>query len=76
MPEGDNDLGLDFDDLMRDRFLVGSPDQVAEQIVNLNKQTGINHLIMSMQWPGMEQGLVLDTISMMAEEVFPRVRKA
>ncbi len=76
MPEGDNDLGLDFDDLMRDRFLVGSPDQVAEQIVSLNKQTGINHLIMSMQWPGMEQGLVLDTISMMAEEVFPRVRKA
>jgi alkanesulfonate monooxygenase SsuD/methylene tetrahydromethanopterin reductase-like flavin-dependent oxidoreductase (luciferase family) len=76
MPEGDNDLGLDFDDLMRDRFLVGSPDEVAEQIVDLNKQTGINHLIMSMQWPGMEQGLVLDTISMMAEEVFPRVRKA
>jgi hypothetical protein len=30
---------------------------------------------MSMQWPGMPQGMVLDTITMMAEEVFPRVRK-
>ncbi|MPY72824.1 MAG: LLM class flavin-dependent oxidoreductase [Alphaproteobacteria bacterium] len=75
MPEGDNDLGLDFDDLLRDRFLVGSPDEVAEQILDLNRQTGINHLIMSMQWPGMPQSMVLDTITMMAEEVFPRVRK-
>ena len=75
MPEGDNDLGLDFDDLVRDRFLVGSPDEVAEQILNLNRKTGINHLIMSMQWPGMPQSMVLDTITTMAEEVFPRVRK-
>ena len=75
MPAGDNDLGLDFDDLLRDRFLVGSPDEVAEQILDLNRQTGINHLIMSMQWPGMPQSMVLDTITMMAEEVFPRVRK-
>jgi alkanesulfonate monooxygenase SsuD/methylene tetrahydromethanopterin reductase-like flavin-dependent oxidoreductase (luciferase family) len=75
MPEGDNDLGLDFDDLVRDRFLVGSPDEVAGQILDLNRQTGINHLIMSMQWPGMPQQMVLDTITMVAEEVFPRVRK-
>lgn len=75
MPEGDNDLGQDFDELVRDRFFVGSPDEVAQQILDFNKATGINHLIMSMQWPGMPQSLVLDTITMMAEEVFPRVRK-
>jgi alkanesulfonate monooxygenase SsuD/methylene tetrahydromethanopterin reductase-like flavin-dependent oxidoreductase (luciferase family) len=74
MPDGDNDLGLAFDDLVRDRFLVGSPDEVAEQILHLNRETGINHLIMSMQWPGMPQAMVLDTIAMFAEEVFPRVR--
>ena len=74
MPEGDNDLGQDFDELVRDRFLVGSPDEVAEQILQLNKETGLNHLILSMQWPGMPQSMVLDTITMVAEEVFPRVR--
>jgi alkanesulfonate monooxygenase SsuD/methylene tetrahydromethanopterin reductase-like flavin-dependent oxidoreductase (luciferase family) len=74
MPEGDNDLGQDFDDLVRDRFLVGSPDEVAEQILNLNRKTGLNHLILSMQWGNMPQSMVLDTISMVAEEVFPRVR--
>ena len=31
-------------------------------------------LHMSVQWPGMPQGLVLDELSMLAEEVFPRVR--
>ena len=74
MPEGDNDLGQDFEDLIRDRFLLGSPDEVAEQILDLNRQTGLNHLILSMHWPGMPQSMVLDTITMVAEEVMPRVR--
>jgi alkanesulfonate monooxygenase SsuD/methylene tetrahydromethanopterin reductase-like flavin-dependent oxidoreductase (luciferase family) len=76
MPEGDNDLGADFDDLLRDRFLLGSPDEVAEQMLALQRATGINHLIMSVQWPGMPQSLVLDELHMLAEEVFPRVRSA
>jgi alkanesulfonate monooxygenase SsuD/methylene tetrahydromethanopterin reductase-like flavin-dependent oxidoreductase (luciferase family) len=74
MPEGDNDLGADFDDLIRDRFLLGSPDEVAEQMLALHRSTGINHLIMSVQWPGMPQSLALDELRMLAEEVFPRVR--
>jgi alkanesulfonate monooxygenase SsuD/methylene tetrahydromethanopterin reductase-like flavin-dependent oxidoreductase (luciferase family) len=75
MPEGDNDLGLEFDELIRDRFILGSPDEVAEQIIKLNDETGINHLIMSMQWPGMPQSTVLDALQLFAEEVFPKVRQ-
>ena len=75
MPEGDNDLGLDFDELIRDRFLLGSPGEVAEQILSLSKNFGVNHLIISVQWPGMPQSLVLDTMRLMAEEVFPKVRQ-
>ena len=75
MPEGDNDLGGEFDDLVRDRFLLGSPDEVAEQMLALQRATGINHLIMSVQWPGMAQSLVLDVLHMLAEEVFPKVRQ-
>ncbi len=76
MPEGDNDLGVEFDELIRDRFLLGSPDEVAGQILRLHRETGINHLIMSVQWPGMAQSLALDELHMLAEEVFPRVRRA
>jgi hypothetical protein len=43
-------------------------------MLTLNRATGINHLIMSVQWPGMAQSLVLDELHMLAEEVFPRVR--
>jgi alkanesulfonate monooxygenase SsuD/methylene tetrahydromethanopterin reductase-like flavin-dependent oxidoreductase (luciferase family) len=75
MPEGDNDLGAGFEELTRDRFLLGSPDEVAGQMLALHRATGINHLIMSIQWPGMPQSLVLDELHMLAEEVFPRVRR-
>ena len=74
MPAGDNDLGVEFEELLRDRFLLGAPDEVAESILRLHRATGINHLIMSVQWPGMPQTLVLDQLHMLAEEVFPRVR--
>ena len=75
MPDDDNDLGAEFDDLIRDRFLLGSPDEVAEQMLALHRATGVNHLIMSIQWPGMPQSLVIDELHMLAEEVFPRVRR-
>ena len=75
MPEGDNDLGMEFEELIRDRFLIGSPDEVSEQILTLSQDLGVNHFIMSVQWPGMPQSLVLDTMHILAEEVLPKVRQ-
>ncbi len=75
MPEGDNDLSLTFDDLARDRFLIGSPDEVTEQIVALHRRTGANHIIASMQWPGTPLNATMDSMQMLAEEVFPRVQQ-
>ena len=72
MPEGDDNLGQQFDDLLENRFILGSPDEVAEGILEL-VELGINHLIMSIQWPGMPQSLVLETMQTMAEEVFPKI---
>ena len=76
MPDGDNNLGQELDELLKDRFLIGSAEDVAERMVILAQETGINHLIMSVQWPGMPQGLVLDTMHRLAADVFPRVRAA
>lgn len=75
MPEGDNDLSLEFDDLARDRFLIGSPDEVAEQVIALHKATGVNHIIASMQWPGMDHRVSMDSMQLLSEEVFPRVNQ-
>ena len=60
---------------MADRFLIGSPDEVAEQIVALHKRLGVNHLVMSTEWAGMPESLAIETIDMLAKEVFPRVQQ-
>jgi alkanesulfonate monooxygenase SsuD/methylene tetrahydromethanopterin reductase-like flavin-dependent oxidoreductase (luciferase family) len=75
MPEGDDDLDLDFDELTRDRFLLGSPDEVTEQILDMVRRTGGNHLVMGIQFPGMSQAVVLDSMRLLSAEVFPRVRQ-
>ncbi len=75
MPAGDSDLTAAFDDLAHDRFLVGSADEVAEQMIALAQATGINHIVMSVQWSGMPQSLALETLQRLAEDVFPKVRQ-
>jgi len=76
MPAGDNDLGIDYDDLVKDRFLFGSPDEIAEQVLDLVRRFGVNHFVFGVQFPGMPQSMVLDEMQMLAEEVFPKVRAA
>ena len=75
MPASDADLTAGFDDLAHDRFLIGSADEVAEQMIALARKTGVNHIVMSVQWSGMSQALTLEVLHRLAEEVFPRVRQ-
>jgi alkanesulfonate monooxygenase SsuD/methylene tetrahydromethanopterin reductase-like flavin-dependent oxidoreductase (luciferase family) len=76
MPEGDDDLSLDFEELTRDRFLFGSPDEVTEQIVGYKKRLGVNRMVLGVHWVGMPHNQVEDTMNMFAEEVMPKVEQA
>ena len=76
MAEGDQDISMDYEDLARDRFIVGDPDEVAAEMLRYNEVLGVNHIIMSVQGVGMPQAQVLETFHLMAEEVFPKVQKA
>ncbi|HKK30434.1 MAG TPA: LLM class flavin-dependent oxidoreductase [Alphaproteobacteria bacterium] len=76
MAEGDNDISMAYDELARDRFIVGDPDEVAEEMVRYNRELGVNHIIMSVQGVGMPQTQVLETFDLLAKEVFPKVRAA
>jgi len=75
MPAGDNDLGQDLDDLTRNRFFIGSPNEVAEAIIAACGATGVNHLVISTHWPGMENEVAKDSMRRFAEEVVPLVRE-
>ena len=75
MPEGDNDLGQELNELMKGRFFIGSPDEVADDIIAMCQPTGINHIVISTHWPGMANEVALDSMRMFAEEVMPRVKQ-
>ncbi|HYZ41958.1 MAG TPA: LLM class flavin-dependent oxidoreductase, partial [Stellaceae bacterium] len=68
MPAGDN-FDHDFDELVEDRFLIGSPAEVTEQLIDLERRFGVNHLVASVHWPGMPNSLALEQMQILAEEV-------
>lgn len=76
MPDGDNDLGMDMDELMKDRFLVGTPDEVSEQMIKTARECGTNHIVLGVQFPDMPHTLVMDQMQLLSEDVFPKVRAA
>jgi alkanesulfonate monooxygenase SsuD/methylene tetrahydromethanopterin reductase-like flavin-dependent oxidoreductase (luciferase family) len=71
-----DELGQGFEDLMRDRFFIGSPDEVAEQLLRFQSRLGVNHVVMSMHWPGLDYRHSLDSLRLTAEEVMPKLRAA
>ena len=75
MPAGD-DFDHGFAELLEDRFLLGSPAEIADQMLRLNRRLGVNHIVASIHWTGMPNSLALDQLQILAEEVMPQVRTA
>jgi alkanesulfonate monooxygenase SsuD/methylene tetrahydromethanopterin reductase-like flavin-dependent oxidoreductase (luciferase family) len=76
MAADDNDISMAYEELAKDRFIVGDPDTVAEEMLRYHEELGVNHIIMSVQGVGMPQTQVLETFDLLAKEVFPKVRAA
>jgi alkanesulfonate monooxygenase SsuD/methylene tetrahydromethanopterin reductase-like flavin-dependent oxidoreductase (luciferase family) len=76
MPKEDRNLSADFDELTKDRFLIGSPDEIVEQIVGYHKRLGVNNICLGAQGVGMPQSQLLEAIQLFSEEVMPRVEQA
>jgi alkanesulfonate monooxygenase SsuD/methylene tetrahydromethanopterin reductase-like flavin-dependent oxidoreductase (luciferase family) len=68
----DTDKVGDFEELADDRFLVGTPDQVAAQIENLRERFPLDHLACRFHHSGMPPELVRDQIRLFGEEVIPQ----
>ena len=75
MPTGDDDLGQDYNELVRDRFLLGGVEEVAEQLIEFTRATGATDLVCPIQWPGMPQSHVLEQMHMLTERVMPLVEE-
>lgn len=73
LPEGDT-LDRSLNELIDDRFLIGAPAEVSEKLIEFCRATGVNHVILSIHWPGMEMSCANDAIELFAAEVMPAVR--
>jgi hypothetical protein len=58
---------MTFADMARDRFIIGDRVSVKEEIARWQEILGVNHFIMRVQWPGLEQERVLGSIRRLAE---------
>jgi alkanesulfonate monooxygenase SsuD/methylene tetrahydromethanopterin reductase-like flavin-dependent oxidoreductase (luciferase family) len=73
---GDVKAHPEFEDLIAGRFIIGSAEQCATQIVDLIRATGCNRLVTRIQWLGMQHRYLMRTIELLGSEVAPLIRKA
>ena len=71
---GEESFSVPYKDLAKDRFLLGSPDDVVSEINRYGEELGVNYMIFRMQWPGMDQKLALRQIEIMGRDVIPRLK--
>jgi probable F420-dependent oxidoreductase len=60
-----------FDAISRDRFLVGSPETVIEQLQKFVSIFGVDHLICRLYFPGIPHDFIMNELTLLAEEVMP-----
>ena len=71
LPGGESfDLG--FEELARDRFIIGDPARVREEIARYRERLGVTTMTLRLQWPGMGQEKVLRSIRLLGEKVLPK----
>jgi alkanesulfonate monooxygenase SsuD/methylene tetrahydromethanopterin reductase-like flavin-dependent oxidoreductase (luciferase family) len=65
--KGSESFEQPFEDFVKDRFIIGDKAFVKEEIARYNELLGVNHFLMRVQWPGLEQAKVLRTIKTLGE---------
>jgi alkanesulfonate monooxygenase SsuD/methylene tetrahydromethanopterin reductase-like flavin-dependent oxidoreductase (luciferase family) len=71
---GEESFNIPYQELAKDRFLLGSPEEVVQEIRRYEHELDANYMIFRMQWPGMAQSQVLRQIELLGKEVIPRVK--
>jgi probable F420-dependent oxidoreductase len=67
----DASIATDLDGLMKDRFLIGGPDQVIRALRPFVAEYGMTHLICRVFFPGMPHRHIMRELELLAREVHP-----
>ena len=63
-----------FDAISEDRFLVGSPETVINQLQKFVDAFGVDHLICRLYFPGIPHDFIMNELRLLAKEVMPVFR--
>ncbi len=74
MPSNDS-LDQAFDELTRDRFILGSPEDCYEQLRPYWEQLGVTHFVFRTHFIGMPLSHALHSMRMISQELLPALRK-
>ena len=62
-------IRADFDKFAERRFIIGSESQVVDQIGRYGETTGTDHILLRVQWPGLDQKTVVGTLERLGRVV-------
>ena len=74
MPENES-FHQEFDELLQDRFVLGSPEDCYEQLRPYWEELHVNHLIFRTHWAGLPLAEALSSIRLISDELLPALRK-
>lgn len=60
-----------FEQFRTDRFLIGSAQEILDDLVRYRDTLGVNHFIFRVQWPGLPTDYALRTVRLLGERVLP-----
>lgn len=67
---------VDLHELLRDRVIYGTAEEVAEEIIDYHKDFGVGFMWFRVYWPGMPIDRSLDVVRALGAVVLPKVRRA
>src|SRR6185436_7472441 len=67
----DASVATDLDGLMKDRFIIGGPDQCIRAIRRFVEEYGMTHLICRTFFPGMPHAHIMRALELLSREVAP-----
>lgn len=71
---GESGENLPLEELVKDRFIVGSPDDCIRDCLAHKNELGVTHLQMRINFPGMPHDEVMKVIRLFGKEVLPHIR--
>ncbi len=75
LPESET-FDIPVEELAKQRFIIGDPDQCLEELIPWRAGLGIDHFIFRTHWSGMPTQMSINSMQLLTHEVLPGLREA